>query len=192
MGYVSLSEDIANKIFEMRELIDKNASDNLRQIEKKQARQFSQFEIDEMFEKLELTKNLLYESSSKLNKIVLESKNTSSQIEKMREIINVLDKENETLKFQLKTKKDLLIQLRTEISSILDKNEVARKVSEVQSHENMRNTVHKLNDQNAEIVLELKAGLAQIGLIIQQQNFYKQTENIKNIKLIIKKFTGLY
>lgn len=194
MGYASFLEDIVNKLSDMNLMKDNFTRTSTTKTERlrKDKQQLSSEEIDEMYESLKFTKRELVESRSKLNKTEQESKNANKELKKMRDIISAMREQNETLKLQIGEKESLLIQLRKEISSILEKNEIAKKVTESRSREILNSTVHRVNDENAEIVLTLKSGILQIGSIIQQQNFHKKVENINTIKLVIKKLTGLY
>jgi hypothetical protein len=194
MGYASFLEDIVNKLSDMNSMIDNSTQTSAKktQTSKKEKQIYSTEEMDEIYESLKFTQRQLNENKIKLSKTELDSKNAIDEIKKMRHLIGALREQNEILKYQINEKESLLVGLRKVISSILEKNEIARKAAENRSREILDNTVNKVNDENAEIVLQLKSGILQIGSILQQQNFYKKQDNINTIRLIIKRLTGLY
>jgi predicted RNase H-like nuclease (RuvC/YqgF family) len=170
MGYASYLEDILNRLSDMNSMIDRSSVKTRPKIQRVRNEK---------------------QHISKSNKTEFESKYPNDEIKKLRGLIKAIREENEDLKHQISKRETVLAQLKKEISSIIEKNEIDRKVADNRSREILDRTVDKVNDENAEIVLKLKSGIAQIGSIIQQQNFYKKAENINNIKLIIKKMTGL-
>jgi len=193
MGYASFLEDIGNKLSDMNLMIDQSSlSHTLKtQTLTKENIELSSEEIDELYESFKFTKRQLIESRSKLHETETKRKQAASQIGKMGQIINALRQQNHELKNQVSKKDNLLHELKKQIISILEKNEVARKIAENKSQEILINTVKNTNSEHAEIIMDLKSGIAQIGCIVQQQNFHKKIDNINNIKLIIKRLTNL-
>lgn len=193
MGYVSLTEDLVNKFNDMNSMIKKSSGLKINNLEsrKPKMKRLSKDEFASFLEDYRFARRELKDSNSKLSETDKKLKLLTDKFGEMEGSIMSLQKRNENLLNVLEKKEKLLGYLKAEISIILEKNEEERKAALNKSEEQLVNTINSLNSTNADVVLNIKAGIGQISEIINQPNFFKKTENLNNLKLIIKRLNEL-
>lgn len=193
MGYVSLTEDLVNKFNDMNSMIKKSSGLKINNLEsrKPKMKRLSKDEFASFLEDYRFARRELKDSNLKLSETDKKLKLLTDKFGEMEGSIMSLQKRNENLLNVLEKKEKLLGYLKAEISIILEKNEEERKAALNKSEEQLVNTINSLNSTNADVVLNIKAGIGQISEIINQPNFFKKTENLNNLKLIIKRLNEL-
>jgi|GEM_PF-5298049 len=193
MGYVSLTEDLVNKFNDMNSMIKKSSGLKINNLEsrKPKMKRLSKDEFESFLEDYRFARRELKDSNSKLSETDKKLKLLTDKFGEMEDSIKSLQKRNEDLLSILEKKEKLLGYLKAEISIILEKNEEARKAAQNKSEEQLVNIINSLNSTNADVVLNMKAGIGQIADILNQSNFFKKTENLNNLKLIIKRLNEL-
>lgn len=193
MGYVSLTEDLVNKFNDMNSMIKKSSGLKINNLEsrKPKMKRLSKDEFASFLEDYRFARRELKDSNLKLSETDKKLKLLTDKFGEMEDSIKSLQKRNENLLSVLEKKEKLLGYLKAEISIILEKNEEARKAAQNKSEEQLVNTINSLNSTNADVVLNIKAGIGQIAEIVNQPIFFKKTENLNNLKLIIKRLNEL-
>lgn len=193
MGYVSLTEDLVNKFNDMNSMIKKSSGlkINNQESRKPKMKRLSKDEFESFLEDYRFARRELKDSNLKLSETDKKLKLLTDKFGEMEDSIKSLQKRNENLLSVLEKKEKLLGYLKAEISIILEKNEEARKAAQNKSEEQLVNTINSLNSTNADVVLNIKAGIGQIAEIVNQPIFFKKTENLNNLKLIIKRLNEL-
>lgn len=193
MGYVSLTEDLVNKFNDMNSMIKKSSGLKINNLEsrKPKMKRLSKDEFESFLEDYRFARRELKDSNLKLSETDKKLKLLTDKFGEMEDSIKSLQKRNENLLSVLEKKEKLLGYLKAEISIILEKNEEARKAAQNKSEEQLVNTINSLNSTNADVVLNIKAGIGQIAEIVNQPIFFKKTENLNNLKLIIKRLNEL-
>jgi hypothetical protein len=167
MGYTSLLEDITGKFLEVQSLIESRTGAIRKKI------------INGPIENSKTDQDYV---SAKTDKST-----TVSELEKLKRENKRLVQENELLQSEIRQKEIFLNELQHKIAAILEEHKKSKLLMEHDHQESLK----KVTSEKAEAEIDYKSAILQIGSIVRQTNFHKKQDNINNIKLIVKKMTGL-